>query len=152
MTILCLYGCTNKGDEKKFSLNQTQEKIIESQDQKEMNKITLEINQKEFQVTLVKNNAVEQLLLELPMSMEMNDLNRNEKYYYFNHSIPTKSESVGHIEVGDFMLFGDNCLVLFYDSFDTSYSYTRLGHVDNVDEFVKTVGNTNIKVIMNRSK
>ena len=31
------------------------------------------------------------------------------------------------------MLFGNNCLVIFYESFDTSYSYTKIGHIDNLD-------------------
>ena len=29
------------------------------------------------------------------------------------------------------MLFGSDCLVLFYESFSTSYSYTPLGAVEN---------------------
>jgi len=155
MTTICLYGCHFNQDKEKTpsSLNQTiQKKIIEGQDKKKMNKITLKINQKEFQVTLINNETVEQFLLELPMSIEMNDLNSNEKYYYLNHKIQTESESIQHIEAGDFMLFGNNCLVFFYDSFDTSYSYTRLGHVDNVEEFIKTVGDGKIKVIMSKSE
>ena len=38
------------------------------------------------------------------------------------------------------MLFGDNCLVIFYKSFDTSYSYTKIGHIDNIDD----LGSSNI--------
>ena len=32
------------------------------------------------------------------------------------------------------MLYNDNCIVLFYKSFDTEYSYTKLGHIDNLSE------------------
>jgi hypothetical protein len=40
------------------------------------------------------------------------------------------------------MLFGDNWLVLFYKSFDTPYSYTKIGHINNIAD----LGNDDIKV------
>lgn len=32
------------------------------------------------------------------------------------------------------MLYGNNCLVVFYKSFNTSYSYTKIGHIDNLSD------------------
>ena len=29
------------------------------------------------------------------------------------------------------MLYGDSCLVVFFESFDTPYSYTKIGHVSD---------------------
>ncbi len=35
------------------------------------------------------------------------------------------------------MLFGDNCLVIFYKSFETEYSYTKIGHIENLPDLGK---------------
>ena len=72
----------------------------------------------------------------------MNELNGNEKYVYLNNSLPTNSYNPKRINSGDIMLYGNNCLVIFYESFDTSYSYTRIGHIDNLPD----LGNENIIV------
>ncbi len=32
------------------------------------------------------------------------------------------------------MLFDNSCLVVFYKSFDTSYTYTKIGHIDNLPD------------------
>ena len=76
----------------------------------------------------------------------MSELHGNEKYYYFNESLPTNSERIGNINTGDLMLYGSDCLVLFYKSFSTSYSYTRLGHIDNPQRLADAVGSGNITV------
>ena len=56
----------------------------------------------------------------------MDELNGNEKYYFMPNALPTDPERPGEIHTGDFMLYGSDCLVLFYKNFSSSYSYTRL--------------------------
>lgn len=85
----------------------------------------------------------------MPLTINMSELHGNEKYYYFNQSLPTNSERIGNIENGDLMLYGSDCLVLFYESFSTSYTYTRLGKIDNPSGLSEAVGKGNVQVTFN---
>lgn len=84
-----------------------------------------------FSATLENNEAATAFRKLLPMTVDMNELNSNEKYCDLPNRLPTASTNPGNIRTGDLMLFGSSTLVLFYKSFSTGYSYTRLGRVDN---------------------
>ncbi|MBQ9023743.1 MAG: hypothetical protein IJ105_00810 [Bacilli bacterium] len=107
-----------------------------------MNKMKVIINEKEYSINLEDNNTVESFINMLPKEFNMNELNGNEKYIYLDKSLPTNSYNPKHINTGDVMLFKDNCLVIFYKSFDTSYSYTKIGHIDDLPD----LGNDSILV------
>ena len=94
------------------------------------NYVTLKINNKEYKLILYDNDTARDFLKMLPLTITMNDLNGNEKYHNLSTTLTTKSERAGSIKRGDFMLYGNNCLVLFYESFSTSYSYTRIGYIE----------------------
>lgn len=110
------------------------------------NNIKLSINGEEYNVTLEDNETSRELVSRLPLSITMSEMNGNEKYYYFDESFPTNSSSVGRINAGDIMLYGDDCLVVFYESFNTSYSYTRIGKIDNPNGLENNVGNGNVSI------
>ena len=90
------------------------------------------IDGNEYTINLEDNETVKSFVNLLPQELKMNELNGNEKYVYLDTSLPTNSSNPKRINAGDIMLFGDNCLVVFYESFDTSYSYTMIGHIDNL--------------------
>lgn len=76
----------------------------------------------------------------------MKDLHQNEKYHYFNQSLPTQIEDIDYIHTGELMLFETNCLVLFYDDFSTNYAYTRIGYIENNDEIKNILGEGQVEV------
>ena len=80
------------------------------------------------------------------MTITMKELNGNEKYYDLPISLPTDAHKPGSIHAGDIMLFGSDCLVLFYDSFSSGYSYTRLGSIDNPSGLSAALGGGNVEV------
>lgn len=45
------------------------------------------------------------------------------------------------------MLYGSSRMLLFYETFSTSYSYTRLGRVDNPSGLAAVLGSGSITVI-----
>lgn len=128
----------------------TMPSTVSKGEMKKMPKITITINDQVYTATLEENDTTKKLINKLPLKITMDELNGNEKYYYMDSSLPTDSKRVGKIETGDMMLYGSNCLVIFYDSFSTPYSYTRIGKIDNPDSLKSVVGKGNIEVIINK--
>lgn len=116
------------------NLNQETSITDNKEKENEMAKIYIKINNEKLEISLEENSTTFALAKLLPLDITMNDLNKNEKYTYLDGSLPTNTYSPKHIEAGDVMLFGDNCLVIFYKSFDTSYDYTKIGHISNLPE------------------
>ena len=100
----------------------------------EENKMYATINGEKLEIQLEDNATAVALAKMLPLKLTMNDLNGNEKYVNLDGSLPTNSYEPGRVEAGDVMLYGDDCLVIFYESFDTEYSYTKIGYIDGLPE------------------
>ena len=111
-------------------------------------KMNIQIDNKTFTVIVENNKTVKELYQKLPITLEMSDLNNNEKYCYLDFTLPTDSKSVKNIKKGDVMLFGNSCLVIFYKSFTTSYSYTKIGHIENPADIETALGKKDIKVVL----
>lgn len=111
-----------------------------------MHHIQIAIGSKTFTASLYDNDTVRELLKRFPMSLQMDELHGNEKYYYFSDGLPSSAQSVSQIGAGDLKLFGNDCLVLFYKDFPTSFSYTSLGQIDNPQGLLEALGNGSIQV------
>ena len=100
--------------------------------------IVVKVGGKSF-VAKVEDTATGRAFMEkLPLTLDMTELNGNEKYRY-GVSLPTAAQYFDTIEAGDLMLYGSNCLVLFYGAAG-GYSYTRIGKLTSTDGLAKAVG------------
>lgn len=112
----------------------------------EVNEMKISINGTEYTAHFYDTKAAEEFKAMLPLTLNMSELNGNEKYIYMDSDFTTKSEKVGSIKKGELMLYGSSCVVLFYDSFSTPYSYTRLGYIDAPSGLEKAVGSGSVTV------
>lgn len=118
----------------------------EDNDSEESMKLKITIGSAVFKATLQDNATTTAFKKLLPMTISMTEHAGNEKYYSLPNSLPTNSFNPGTIQNGDLMLYGSQTLVLFYKSFSTSYSYTRLGKVDDATGLASALGSGSITV------
>jgi hypothetical protein len=109
-------------------------------------KMDIIIGDRTFTATLYDNTTVDKFKELLPMTVKMTELNGNEKYVDLSSSLPTNATNPRNIQNGDLMLYGSATLVLFYKSFSTSYSYTRLGKIDDASQLASALGSGNVTV------
>jgi hypothetical protein len=108
--------------------------------------ILITIGSKQFRATLESNNAAVEFKKMLPLTINMKDLNSNEKFFDLPGNLPTSASNPATISSGDLMLWNSNTLVLFYKTFSTSYSYTKLGKIENPNGLSQALGFGNVTV------
>ena len=113
--------------------------------------IRIRVGTTTFTATLLDNPTVTAFKSRLPMTVSMSELNGNEKLYNFPTGpnagpLPANASNPRTINTGDLMLYGSSTLVLFYKSFPTSYSYTKLGQIDNPSGLEAALGSGSVTV------
>ena len=83
------------------------------------------VGERRFAITLDDNAAARAFAKLLPLTLDMAELNGNEKTVDLPKALPTNARRPGTIRNGDLMLYGSNTLVVFYLTFDSAYRYTR---------------------------
>ena len=95
--------------------------------------VKVTVNNSTFDVKLENNSATEELLNTLKkqnITVEAADYGIFEKVGSLGFSLPTSDENI-QTSPGDIVLYQGNQISLFYDSH--SWSYTKLGKIQNVD-------------------
>ncbi len=99
-----------------------------------------------FYATLEENEAVAsfvEMMRENPVSIQMSDYSGFEKAGPLGASLPA-SNSQTTTQAGDIVLYNGNQIVIFYGS--NSWSYTRLGHVDDLTGWKDALGSGDVIV------
>jgi hypothetical protein len=110
--------------------------------------LIIKIGSRKFSATLFDNPTTTAFRAMLPLTMNMTELNGNEKYVDLSKSLPTDASNPGKINTGDLLIYGSKTLVLFYEAFSTSYSYTRLGKIYDATGLAEALGSGNVVVTM----
>lgn len=110
------------------------------------NRLRIRVGTGTFTATLLDNPAVTAFKARLPLTIVMKELNGNEKFMDLPTGLPTSAANPGTIQAGDLMLYGSSTLVLFYETFQTSYRYTRLGRIENPTGLATALGTGSVTV------
>ena len=109
------------------------------------------IGEHRFAMTLADSEAARAFVAMLPLTLDMEELNGNEKHGELPKALPTAASRPGTIRNGDILLWGSRTLVVFYQTFDSSYSYTRVGRVDDPTGLAQTLGRRGVRVMFSKN-
>ena len=79
------------------------------------------VGERRFAITLTDNAAARAFAAQLPLTLDMSELNGNEKHADLPKPLPANASRPGTIRNGDLMLYGADTLVVFYLTFQSSY-------------------------------
>lgn len=106
----------------------------------------VQVGEAVFYATLEENEAVvsfAEMMEENPVSIQMSDYSGFEKVGSLGTSLPVNnSQTTTH--AGDIVLYNGNQIVIFYGS--NSWSYTRLGHIDDLTGWEEALGSSDVTV------
>lgn len=108
--------------------------------QPEESRMWMTVGERRFAITLTNNAAARAFAALLPLTLDMADLNGNEKHAELPQALPVNASRPGTIRHGDLMLYGAATLVVFYVTFDSPYSYTCLGRVGDPTGLAQALG------------
>ena len=108
--------------------------------------VQLGIDKRTFTADLDDTAAAQELRRLLPLTLTMQDHLRNEKHAELPRRLSSDDQRPGRIEAGDVMLWQGQTIVVFYESFNSNSSYTRLGKIHNVQNLKAAVGSGSVEI------
>lgn len=115
------------------------------------NRIWMTVGERRFAVTLADTEAARAFAARLPLTLDMPDLNGNEKHVKLATPLPANPSLPGTIRNGDLMLWGAETVVVFYLTFESTYSYTRLGRIEAAADLPRVLGPGKVRVTFTKA-
>ncbi len=120
------------------------DKLFTAQPENTQMKVKITAGGKTFAADIEDSETGKAFWGKLPMTLQMSELNGNEKYCY-GVTLPRNDKHYGSIAAGDLMLYSGDCVVLFYGAAG-GYSYTRIGKVADATGLASALGKSSIMV------
>jgi hypothetical protein len=117
----------------------------------EETRMWMTVGKRRFAITLADTDAARAFATMLPLTLDMEELNGNEKKKELPNPLPTDASRPGTIRNGDLLLWGSRTVVVFYLTFDSSYSYTRIGRVDDAAGLAQALGPRDVRVTFSKN-
>ncbi len=144
-------GSESAADADKTQESQITENESTGQDDKEEEmmgrKMSVEVDGSLFLATLEDNEAADalvEMMQEAPVTIQMSDYSGFEKVGNLGTSLPAGNRQTT-TQAGDIVLYQGNQIVIFYGS--NSWSYTRLGRIDDLTGWEDALGDGDVTVI-----
>lgn len=105
--------------------------------------IRMLVGGKSFSITLADTRAVRKLMQLLPLTLHLHDYAGFEKVGALGTQLPSDDVWMT-ARTGDVVLYNSNQIVLMCGS--NSWNYTRLGHVSDSGDWIKTLGDNDVEI------
>ena len=105
--------------------------------------IRMLVRGKSFSITLADTRAVRKLMQLLPLTLHLHDYVGFEKVGALGTRLPSDDVWMT-ARTGDVVLYNSNQIVLICGS--NSWNYTRLGHISDSGDWIKTLGDNDVEI------
>ena len=128
-SLFVLLGCkNNKSNNMSISGNNDFSNDISEQTKEDIKDMKLYIDDEELEISWEDNDSVNALKQILPISINMHEYGGFEQTGLIGQSIVRNDKQIDVIP-GDIVLYNGNQISVFYNP--SSWSYTKLGHIEN---------------------
>lgn len=128
----------------------SQKNLAQPTPKKEQFNMWMTVNGHRFELILEDNAATHAFASQVPPTLQMKELNRNAKHGQLSGTLPADAQPLGIIHNGDLMLYGSKTLVVFDQTFASSYSYTRLAKVKHSEKLAEILGDGDVEIKFNQ--